>query len=229
MDSGSGSCGMCAGTPPANSADHFRNQCTGQAWHRPLCHEAFRTPKGTSGGVAILLRKSIGGRLVHYHSEQGCGFIAVAFRIKNHEFLLVSIYLKCGQGLQSLVNSSILSALLPLLQTWKGLWMVAGDWNVDSKIMQSTLIHEQVKGAWLCSGQPTMLEGPNELDYALVAQSVFPLSSVTLDWDGPHRPHATVMEVEVAGFQQLHPQLPSQKAQLAEEFQAYYNTGDQAV
>ena len=42
-----------------------------------------------------------------------------------------------------------------------------------------------------------LLEGPNELDYALVAQSVFPLSSVTLDWDGPHRPHATV-NVEVA-------------------------------
>ena len=80
--------------------------------------------------------------------------------------------------------------------------MVAGDWNVDSQIMQSTLIHEQVKGAWLCSGQPALLEGrPNELDYALVAQSVFPLSSVTLDWDGPRRPHATVnVEVEVAGF-----------------------------
>ena len=34
--------------------------------------EAFRASKGTSGGVAILLRKSIGGRLVHYRSEQGC-------------------------------------------------------------------------------------------------------------------------------------------------------------
>ena len=45
--------------------------------------------------------------------------------------------------------------------------MVAGDWSVDVQSIQDTHIAEEAKGAWVFTGQPTLQEGPNELDFAL--------------------------------------------------------------
>ena len=73
------------------------------------------TDKGTKGGVAVLIKSHIQGRVEHSHLEDGCGFEAVDVRLQRTNLLVVaSVYLKTGTSIHTRPNSSILAELLSL-------------------------------------------------------------------------------------------------------------------
>ena len=80
--------------------------------------------RSTHGGVAVLIRRNVGGRLIHHHSTEGCGCVALAMGISGTDMLLVSLCLQCSIGLTLEPNGCILAELLALVKRWKGPWLM---------------------------------------------------------------------------------------------------------
>ena len=98
-----------------------------------FCLSAHPTGKGgTSGGLAICFKKHLNMRQVHHFSPEGAGFLVAALRLQDVDCYFVNLYLRSGEGFQGSTNSLILSNLIPFLQSVRGLFFVAGDFNEDS-------------------------------------------------------------------------------------------------
>ena len=71
----------------------------------------------------------------------------VNVRVSSFDLVLMSIYLQCGTGLESPVNSKVLAELLCLIEGLRQPWIVTGDWNVPFEDMQSSTVGSLLKGA----------------------------------------------------------------------------------
>ena len=149
------------------------------------------TEKGTKGGVAVLIKSHIQGRVELSHLEDGCGFEAVDVRLQHTNLLVVSVYLKTGTSIHTRPNSSILAELLSLVKNWKGVWIVAGDFNTPPEELAATNVLAEMNG-YLCKvGMPTTDQG-REIDFAIVHKALESLSQIRIDWAVPHKPHASL-------------------------------------
>ena len=146
---------------------------------------------GCSGGLAVLHRQHLDVRHVFQFSVQGSGFLAMAMRVKGFDLFVVNVYLQSGEGFQSPVNSEILGHLIPFLKSVKGSFFVAGDFNDDLETLISTQIAAEARGVWLGPGEAT-ITGGGQIDLALVSASLAPITTVSLDWTTPFKPHAAL-------------------------------------
>ena len=93
------------------------------------------------------------------------------------EIVLVSIYLKCGEDLNSPANSTVLGALAAFLQELAVPWLVVGDFQVPPERWEGRNLLNVLKAELACSGQPTMINGA-EIDYLLASRKVAPFLDV---------------------------------------------------
>ena len=162
---------------------------------------------GCSGGLAVLHRQHLDVRHVFQFSVQGAGILAMAMRVKGFDLFVVNVYLQSGEGFQSPVNSEILSHLIPFLKSVKGSFFVAGDFNDDLETLISTQIAEEARGVWLGPGEAT-ITGGGQIDLALVSTSLAPITTVSLDWTTPFKPHAALWwSLDLGAVSTLVPQL----------------------
>ena len=152
---------------------------------------AHPTDKSTKGGVAVLVASHVQGRFEHSHLEEGCGFEAVDVRLQHTNLLVVSLYLQTGTSLHSRPNSRIMGELIQLVKTWKGMWIIGGDFNLPPEEIAATNILAEIEGRICAPGEPTTDSG-RQIDYAIVHKALEPLCRLELDWTAPHRPHASV-------------------------------------
>ena len=149
------------------------------------------TDKGTKGGVAVMIKSHIQGRVEMSHLEEGCGFEAVDVRLQHTNLLVVSVYLKTGTSIHARPNSSILAELLSLVKNWKGVWIIAGDFNTPPEEIAATNLLAEMNGCLCRVGVPTTDQG-REIDYAIVHKALESLCQIRLDWAVPHKPHASL-------------------------------------
>ena len=152
---------------------------------------AHPTDKGTKGGVAVMIKSHIQGRVEMSHLEEGCGFEAVDVRLQHTNLLVVSVYLKTGTSIHARPNSSILAELLSLVRNWKGVWIIAGDFNTPPEEIAATNLLAEMNGCLCRVGVPTTDQG-REIDYAIVHKALESLCQIRLDWAVPHKPHASL-------------------------------------
>ena len=148
---------------------------------------ALPTEKGTKGGVAVLVKSHIQGRAECSHLEEGCGFEAVDVRLQHTNLLVVSVYLKTGTSIHSRPNSAILAELLSLVKNWKGVWIIAGDFNTPPEELAATNVVAEMNGCLCRVGVPTTDQG-REIDFAIVHRAL----ELRIDWSVPHKPHASL-------------------------------------
>ena len=153
--------------------------------------ESHPTDKGTKGGVAVLVKSHIQGRAEFSHLEEGCGFEAVDVRLQHTNLLVISVYLQTGTTLHARPNSSIIAELINVVKHWKGVWILAGDFNIPPEEIAATNLLEEMNGRLCVVGEPTTDQG-REIDYAIVHRALEPLCTVRLDWSVPHKPHASL-------------------------------------
>ena len=149
------------------------------------------TEKGTKGGVAVLIKSHIQGRVELSHLEDGCGFEAVDVRLQHTNLLVVSVYLKTGTSIHTRPNSSILAELLSLVKNWKGVWIIAGDFNTPPEELAATNVLAEMNGCLCKVGAPTTDQG-REIDFAIVHKALESLSQIRIDWAVPRKPHASL-------------------------------------
>ena len=153
--------------------------------------QGYQMYKGTKGGVAVLIKSHIQGRVEFSHLDDGCGFEAVDVRLQHTNLLVVSVYLKTGTSIHSRPNSSILAELLSLVKNWRGVWIIAGDFNTPPEEIAATNLLAEMNGCLCRVGVPTTDQG-REIDYAIVHKALESLCHIHLDWAVPHKPHASL-------------------------------------
>ena len=167
------------------------NDLCRQRW-QPTLLEAYETGRGgNSGGQLFTVREGQSAYKLHSYDLQGNGFLANVLQRQHLELVLVTLYLKCGEDLNSHANSTILGQLAAFLQELATPWIVAGDFQVPPLQWDGHNLLNVLKAEIVCAGQPTMISGA-ELDYLLVSRSVAPFVRVTVNWDVPWKPHAAL-------------------------------------
>lgn len=143
--------------------DGAHNELCRHRW-QPMFLEAHETGRGgNSGGHLFCVREGQSGYRLHAFDLEGNGFLANVLQRQHWGVVLVSLYLKCGEDLNSRANSTILGELAAFLQELAIAWIVVGDFQVPP---------EQI-----CCGQPTLVNGA-ELDYLLACRTVAPFIDI---------------------------------------------------
>ena len=145
------------------------------------------TEKGTKGGVSVLIKSHIQGRVELSHLEEGCGFEAVDVRLQHTNLLVVSVYLQTGTSIHNRPNSSILAELLSLVKNWKGVWIIARDFNTPPEELAATNLLAEMNGCLCRVGVPTTDQG-REIDPSFIKRSNRYASS---GWTGRFRANRT--------------------------------------
>ena len=133
------------------------------------------------------------------HPRQGRAFSpgrwmwveAVDVRLQRTNLLVASVYLKTGTSIHTRPNSSILAELLSLVKNWKGMWIIAGDFNTPPEELAATNVLAEMNRCLCKVGVPTTDQG-REIDFAIVHKALEPLSRLRIDWAVPHKPHASL-------------------------------------
>lgn len=137
--------------------------------------EAYETGRGgTSGGHLFCAREGQATYRLHHFDHEGNGFLANVLQRQNWEVVLVSIYLKCGEDINSKANAIVLGALAAFLGELAVPWIVVGDFQVPPAQWQG---HHLVQ-----TGQPTLITGA-ELDYVVASRNISPFVDIKVNWD----------------------------------------------
>ena len=154
--------------------------------------EANKSQKGgTNGGIALVHPPHLQMHVIKEYNREGCGWLAVQWEMHECKLILIGIYAKCGEGVQGPVNSEIWGTLIAFVRHLQQPYMVIGDMNVEPDEFAATTIAAQMEGVVVANGVETTLHGA-ELDCAIIARSLQPLTVAEVDWNVPCRPHALV-------------------------------------
>ena len=153
------------------------------------------------------MREGQAGYRLHSYDLEGNGFLANVLQRQHFELVLVTLYLKCGDDLNSHANSTILGELAAFLQELAIPWLVIGDFQVPPGQWDGRNLLNVLRAEVICSGQPTMVTGA-EIDYLLASRVVAPFIEVKVTWDVPWKPHAgLVIKVDKEAPRIVLPQL----------------------
>ena len=202
-------------------------QCVRKGW-QPMLNAAEASPNGGSfGGIGILHKDHLS---VHRHQaylKEGCGWSAVVLEEKNDKTLLVTVYLKNSEGLQSRLNAELMGTLMACLQTWKGSWIVVGDWNVEPDQMAQSNTVKLLQGEIVAPEGATVNTG-SLLDYAVASKELAPHLRAVVSWECPWKPHGELQilrdrTTELGSYPQLEhfPALPKPLVEFQTEWTAF--------
>ena len=140
---------------------------------------------GTTGGFLTLHGQRHLTHHVQTYTKEGNGWTALGLQREGTFILLIQVYLRTGETLQSPQNADLLSKLLNLLDHTHAPFIIGGDWQNSPESMAATVILSKFNCQILDTQQATTLHG-SQLDYLLVSNAL--LSSVQLtaaDWEVP--------------------------------------------
>lgn len=177
-----------------------QNELCRHRW-QPTFLEACDTGRGgNSGGHLFGLREGQSGYQLHKFDLQGNGFLANFLQRQHWEIALVSVYLKCGEDLNSKANSTILGELAAFIQQLAIPWLVVGDFQVPPEQWTGHNLLNVLKAEVICSGQPTMVN--------VACRTVAPFIDLKVTWDVPWKPHAgLIITIEQDAPRIVFPQL----------------------
>jgi len=163
---------------------------------------------GLGGGTAAFFEKGLhvthglaapGTQDVHAGTDRAdlWDVTPVVVHLDSLDFLLVSVYLTCGEGMDSWANKQKLATLASLARDTCLPWMFVGDWNVPPAIMESSHWLTYVGGVVLRpDGVDFTCAVGDEgtfLDYAVVSWDMKPwISAMWGDPVVPWKPHIAV-------------------------------------
>lgn len=122
---------------------------------------------------------------------------------QNWEVVLISIYLKCGEDLNSNANATVLGALAAFLGELAVPWLVVGDFQVPPEQWHGHQLLNVLKAKVVHTGQPTMITGA-EIDYVLASRSLTPFLDIKVKWDVLWKPHAGLVVAIDSSAPKLH-------------------------
>ena len=187
--------------------DGAHNELRRHRW-QPCFLEAHDTGRGgNSGGQLFCMREGQSGYRLHSFNLDGNGFLANVLQRQRWELVLISVYLKCGEDLNSSANSTILGELAAFVKQLAIPWIAVGDYQVPPEQWDGHNLLNVLKADLVCSGQPTMVTGA-ELDYLIACRTVAPFIDLKVTWDVPWKPHAgLVIKVDQEAPRLVLPQL----------------------
>ena len=152
--------------------------------------DAFETGRGgTSGGQFFCSREGQSTYRIHHYDKEGNGFLANVLQRQKWEVVLVSVYLRTGEDLNSVTNAIILGELAAFLGELAVPWMLVGDFQVPPEQWAGHQLLNVLKAEVVKGGQPTMINGA-ELDYLIASRTLSPFIDIKINWDVPWKPHA---------------------------------------
>ena len=140
------------------------------------------------GGAALLVNDKLAESFTGFTHGNGYSFASCFVRLEDYEVLVVAMYLKSREDLESPTNSELLKELTCLLRMVSTPWMVMADWNQRPERLKEHWILEAVKGEMVLTGEATISTG-NELDYLVVSKHLHGWVGTVVDMEVPWSPH----------------------------------------
>lgn len=105
---------------------------------------------------------------------------------------VISVYLKCGEDLNSMANAKVLGEIAAFVQELAIPWLLVGGFQAPPTQWEGHNLLNVLRAEIVSSGQPTMINGA-EIDYILASRTIAPFIEIKVNWDVPWRPHAGLM------------------------------------
>ena len=167
---------------------------------------AFGTPaatncdnNGTHGGLLVLADPSSCLTELEAFTLQGCGYQSFLWQATDSTILVIGLYLRNSETLQSDTNAAIIGRILALITATKHPYVIIGDWQNPPDAIASTVLPAKFHFGILAPDH-SVLSG-NVLDYGLLHDSLASTTALTTEWAVPWRPHALLtlhVDIEAA-------------------------------
>ena len=122
------------------------------------------------------------------YTIQGCGYQAFLWQATESTILVLGIYLRNSETLQSETNAAIIGRMLALISATKHPYVIIGDWQNPPDAIASTVLPAKFHFGILAPDH-SVLSG-SVLDYGLLQDSLASATALTTEWAVPWRPHA---------------------------------------
>ena len=153
------------------------------------CTAVTSTTEGKAvGGAAILTRSDAVEATGGFAGGAGYSFVSSFVWLERVEVLVVALYLKSGEHLESVTNKPLLIELASSLRMLKVPWMVLADWNQPPSVLKEHWFLEAVKGELVVTNSATIASG-NELDYVVVSKHLYGAVATSVEHAVPWAPH----------------------------------------
>lgn len=139
---------------------------------------------------------------------KGCCYQSFFWQATETTILVIGLYLRTGETLQSDTNSAILAKLLALLTHTTHPYVVIGDWQNQPSFLASTALPSKFQFGILAPDH-SVLSG-NTIDFAILHNALAGATSILTEWAVPWRPHALLkLQFDIEYRQMQHfPPLP---------------------
>ena len=156
---------------------------------------AFGTPAepnqdktGTHGGLLAIADPATGITQFEAYTVQGCGFQSFLWQATETTLLVIGLYMKTGETLQSETNATIMARLLALLTHTAHPFVCIGDCQNPPNVMAGTVLSSKFHFGILAPDH-SVLSG-NTIDYAILHNTLAGTTTLLTEWAVPWRPHA---------------------------------------
>ena len=156
---------------------------------------AFGTPAdlnkentGTHGGLLVVADAACGVTQFEAYTIHGCGFQSFLWQATECTILVIGLYMRTGETLQSATNAAIMSRLLALLTHTAHPFVCIGDWQNPPSAMAGTVLSSKFHFGILAPDH-SVLSG-NTIDYAILHNTLAGTTTLLTEWSVPWRPHA---------------------------------------
>ena len=139
------------------------------------------------GGAGILTRSDAVEANGGFAGEAGYSFVSSFVWLERVEVLVVAMYLKSGEHLESITNKPLLLELASSLRMLKVPWMVLADWNQPPSGLKEHWFLEAVKGELVVTNSTT-IASENELDYVAVSKHLYGAVETSVEHAVPWHP-----------------------------------------
>ena len=154
---------------------------------------------GTHGGILVLGDPSCGLTPVEAFSLQGCGFQAFLWQATTQTIMVIGLYLRTNESIQSETNATIIAKILAVLQATTHPYIVIGDWQNKPSAVSGTVLPSKFHFEILAPDVSTL--SGSVIDFSLVHTDLSGTTTLTTDWAVPWRPHALLtlhLDIEAA-------------------------------
>ena len=96
---------------------------------------------GTHGGLLVIADPACGITEFDSFTLQGCGYQAFLWQATDNTILVIGLYLKTRETLQSDTNATIIAKILSLLEQTTHPYVVIGDWPLSTTGPRTKRLH----------------------------------------------------------------------------------------
>ena len=146
---------------------------------------AFGTPavanqdnNGTHGGLLVIADPAAGITQFEAYTVKGCGYQSFLWQATETTLLVIGLYMKTGETLQSETNALIMARLLALITHTADPFVCIGDWQNPPNVMAGTVLSSKFH---ILVFDHSVLSG-NTIDYAILHDTLAGTTSLLTEW-----------------------------------------------